>query len=203
LIGRGIILGRDLVLDSTTIEAFSKLDLEAAWSFAKKFGFKVHMVICRHSLLPLMFLVTPANRYDAPWAAPLLDLVRRCFRLPIQVVRADAAYFTKAILGYILYVLKAQPIIDFNPRKAGKKFLAPLSYIAWWRQSRGKRGYLERFFALLKRYYGLNDVQVLGLQKVWRHTFEVCIAVLVVAWLAVEVGRPDLMHSKAQLLAPC
>lgn len=203
LIGRGVILGRDLVLDSTTIEAFSKLDLEAAWSFAKKFGFKVHMVICRDSLLPLMFLVTPANRNDAPWAVPLLELVRRCFRLPVQVVRADAAYFTKAILGYILHVLKAQPIIDFNPRKAGKKFLATLSYIAWWRQSRGKRGYIERFFALLKRYYGLNDVQVLGLQKVWRHTFEGSIAVLVVAWLAVEVGRPDLMHSKARLLAPC
>lgn len=203
LVRRGVILGYDLVLDSTIIEAFSRLDLEAAWSFAKKFGFKVHMVICRHSFLPLMFLVTPANRNDAPWAVPLLELVRRWFRLPIQVVRADAAYFTKAIIGYILWVLKAQPIIDFNPRRAGKKFVVTMSYIAWWRRSRGKRGYIERFFALLKRYYGLNNVQVMGLQKVWRHTFEVCIAVLIVAWLATELGRPDLMHSKARLLAPC
>jgi hypothetical protein len=203
LIRRGIILGHDLVLDSTIIDAFSKLDLEAAWSFAKKFGFKVHLVICRHSLLPLMFLVTPANRNDAPWAVPLLELVRRWFHLPIKVVRADAAYFTKVIIGYILCVLHAQPIIDFNPRRAGKKFVVTMGYIAWWRHSRGKRGYIERFFALLKRYYGLNDVQVIGLQKVWRHTFEVCIAVLIVAWLATEVGRPDLMHSKARLLAPC
>jgi hypothetical protein len=42
-----------------------------------------------------------------------------------------------------------------------------------------------------------------GLQKVWRHTFEVCIAGWIVAWLATEVGRLDLMHSKARLLVPC
>jgi hypothetical protein len=51
--------------DLDIIEAFSRLELEAAWSFAKKFGFKVPMVICRHSLLTLMFLVTPTNRNDA------------------------------------------------------------------------------------------------------------------------------------------
>ena len=44
-------------------------------------------------------------------------------------------------------------------------------------------------------------------QLVWPgdlgHTFEVCIAVLTVAWLAVDLGRPDLMQSKSRLLAPC
>lgn len=85
----------------------------------------------------------------------------------------------------------------------GKKTLATLAYIRWWHDARGKRGYIERFFALLKRYYGLNDVQVLGLYKVWRHTFETCIVVLIVAWLSIVLGRPDLMHSKSRLLAPC
>ncbi len=203
LIRRGVILGQDLVLDSTVIDAFSLRDLEAAWHFAKRFGYKVHMLICRQALLPVMFLVTPANRNDAPWAIPLLELFRRCFSLPVRVVRADAAYFTRRIIAYICSVLHAHPIVDINPRRRGKKALATLAYIAWWRDARGKRGYIERFFALLKRYYGLNDVQVIGLYKVWQHTFEICFAVLVVAWLAVDIGRPDLMHSKSRLLAPC
>lgn len=203
LIRRGVIRGQDLVLDSTLIDAFSRKDLDAAWHFAKRFGYKVHMLICRDALLPVVFLVTPANRNDAPWAVPLLELFRRCFALPVRVVRADAAYFTRRIIAYICFVLRAHAVIDINPRRRGKKALATLAYIAWWRDARGKRGYIERFFALLKRYYGLNDLQVVGLYKVWRHTFEVCIAVLTVAWLAVDIGRPDLMHSKARLLAPC
>lgn len=203
LIRYGVIIGEDVVLDSTLIDAFSRHDLDAAWHFAKRFGYKVHMLICRNALLPVMFLVTPANRNDAPAAIPLLELFRCCFSLPVRVVRADAAYFTRRIIAYIHSVLHAQPVVDINPRRRGKKAVATLAYIAWWRDARGKRGYIERFFALLKRYYGLNDVQVLGLYKVWRHTFEVCIAVLTVAWLAVDLGRPDLMHSKSRLLAPC
>jgi len=203
LIQLGIIVGRDVVIDSTVIDAFSKHDLQAAWHFAKRFGYKVHMLICRDALLPVMFLITPANRNDAPWAVPLLEMCRRCFSFPIRVVRADAAYFTKHIIAYILRVLHAQPVVDINSRRRGKKALAILSFISWWRQARGERGYIERLFALLKRYYGLNDVQVIGLCKVWRHTFEVCIAVLTVAWLAVDIGRPELMHSKSRLLAPC
>lgn len=203
LIHRGVISGEDLVLDSTVVTAFSLADLEAAWHYAKRYGYKVHMLICRQALLPLMFLVTPANRNDAAWAIPLLELARRCFALSVRVVRADAAYFTRRILAYIRLVLHAQPVIDFNPRRRQKKAIATLEYIAWWRGARGKRGYIERFFALLKRYFGLNELHGCGLYKVWQHTFEICIAMLTVAWLAVEIGHPDLMHSKSRLLAPC
>ena len=203
LIGLGIITGEDIILDSTVIEAFSLKDLEAAWHYTKRYGYKIHMLICRRALLPIMFLITPANRNDAPWAIPLLEMARRCFAFSVRVVRADAAYFTQHILVYIRTVLQAQPVIDFNPRKRGKKWLATLDFIAYWREARGKRGYIERFFALLKRYFGLNEWQLLGLKNAWRHTFETCFAVLIVAWLAVEIGRPDLMHSKSRLLAPC
>jgi hypothetical protein len=68
-----------------------------------------------------MFLVTPANRHDSPLAIPVLSLAVACFNLPIAVVRADAAYFSFALLHYIRTVLKAGWVIDYNLRKHGKK----------------------------------------------------------------------------------
>jgi hypothetical protein len=93
--------------------------------------------------------------------------------------------------------------VVYNPRKAGKKALTTLAWVAHYRQDRGKRGYIERLFAVLKRYYRLNELHSVGLWSVYRHAFEVCFAVLLVAWLAHHVGRPDLIHARSRLLAPC
>ncbi len=203
LIRRGVILGRDWVIDSTIIDAFSSSDAGANWSFSKRFGYKVHMLICRDSLLPLMVLVSPANANDAPWAPRLMALAHGLFALPVSVVRADAAYYTQAVVGFIVDVLRAVPKVVFNPRKAGKKAIVTLEWVANYRQDRGKRGYIERFFAVLKRYHRLNELQRMGLWAAYRHACEVCFAVLLIAWLADHLGRPDLIHARSRLLAPC
>lgn len=203
LIRRGVLLGRDWVIDSTIIDAFSRNDGAAGWSFSQRFGYKVHLLMCRDSLLPILLLVSPANANDVPWGRRLLRLAHFLFALPVAVVRADAAYFTSAILSFIVKTLKATPKIVYNPRKAGKKALATLEWVARYRQDRGKRGYIERLFAVLKRYYRLNDLHSTGLWAAYRHAFEVCFGVLLVAWLAHHVGRPDLIHARSRLLAPC
>lgn len=203
LIRRGVILGRDWVIDSTIIDAFTMQDTDANWSFSKRFGYKVHMLICRDSLLPIMFLVSPANANDGPWVPRLMALAHHLFALPVTVVRADAAYFTKAVLAFIVNVLGAIPKVVYNPRKVGNKFLVTLEWVAQYRQDRGKRGYIERLFAVLKRYYRLNDLHQAGLWQAYRHACEVCFSVLLVAWLAHHVHRPDLIHSRSRLLAPC
>jgi hypothetical protein len=203
LIRQGALLGRDWVIDSTLMDAFSRKDGQAGWSFSKRFGYKVHMLICRDSLLPIFFLLTPANRNDAPWAIPLMTIALRLFALPVEFVRADAAYFTKAILVFVRDVLQAIPIIDFNPRKAGKRALATPEWVAAYHRQRGKRGYIERFFAVLKRYFRLNQLHGIGLYVAYRHAFEICISVLLVAWCAHHYGRPDLTHARSRLLAPC
>jgi hypothetical protein len=203
LIRRGVILGRDWVIDSTIIDACTLQDTDANWSFSKRFGYKVHLLICRHSLLPIMFLVSPANANDGPWAPRLMALAHHLFALPVTVVRADAAYFTKAILAFIVNVLGATPKVVYNPRKVGKKQLVTLEWVAHYRQDRGKRGYIERLFAILKRYYRLNDLHRTGLWQAYRHTAEVYFALLLVAWLAHHLNRPDLIHSRSRLLAPC
>ena len=203
LISRGVITGRDWVIDSTIIDVFSRKDDQAGWSFSKRFGYKVHLLMCRDSLLPLMLLVSPANRNDAPWAVPLMALTQALFHLPVQQVRADAAYFTHSVLTFISTVLHAVPKVVFNPRKAGKKFLVTFAWLSQLRADKGKRGYIERFFAVLKRYFRLNDLRTQGAALAFRHALEACCAVLLVAWLADVLGRPDLMHSRSRLLAPC
>ena len=82
-------------------------DAGAAWSFSKRFGYKVHILIGRDSLLPPMFLVSPANAHDAPWAPRLMALAHHLFALPVEVVRADAAYYTKTMAnnGDWLYII--------------------------------------------------------------------------------------------------
>jgi hypothetical protein len=200
---RGLIVGRDWVIDSTIMDAFSCQDGQAGWSFSKRFGYKVHLLLCRDSLLPLMVLLSPANRHDAPWAVPLMVLTQRLFAWPVQVVRADAAYFTKAILRFIVISLSAMPKVVVNTRKTGKRFLVTWAWVQQFRQDKGKRGYIERFFAVLKRYFRLNQLQAQGSYRAYQHVFEVLIAVLLVAWLADHVGRPDLAHARSRLLAPC
>ena len=150
-----------------------------------------------------MFLLSPANANDGPWAPRLMALAQALFELPVTVVRADAAYYTQAVLAFIVTVLRAVPKVVYNPRRAGKKALVTLEWLAQYRQDRGKRGYIERFFALLKRHYRLNQLQRTGLWVAYRHVCEVCFALLLVAWLADHVGRPDLIHARSRLLAPC
>jgi hypothetical protein len=99
---RGLIVGKDWAIDSTIIDAFSLHDTQSGWSFSKRFGYRVHLLLCRDSLLLLMVLLSPANRNDAPWTVPLMMLTQFLFALPVSVVRADAAYFTKPVLTCIV-----------------------------------------------------------------------------------------------------
>lgn len=203
LIQTGVIMGRDWVIDSTIIDAFSKKDGDADWSFTGRFGYKVHMLICRDSLLPIVCLVSPANANDGPWAPRLMALAHALFALPVQIVRADAAYYTKAVLSFIVNVLGAVPQVVFNPRRSGKTALVTQKWVAEFRRNKGKRGYIERLFAVLKRYYRLNQLSCSGFWHAYRHTFEICFAVLLTAWLAHHLNRPDLAHARSRLLAPC
>ncbi len=56
-------------------------------------------------------------------AIPLLVLAVAFFGFSITFVRTDAGYFTYAILNFILTVLHASFVIDYNLRQ-GEKFLA-------------------------------------------------------------------------------
>jgi hypothetical protein len=201
-----IIHGVDVILDSTTQSAWYHQDDEAAWSFPKPWkgstwGYKVHTLLCRWSELPIMFLVTPANRHDGPLAIPLLSLAVACFGCPIAIVRADAAYFSYSLLDYLGTVLHAGFVIDYNLRKHGKKALATLPFIRQWRFHLKFRTVIERHFAWAKRYFGLEAARWKGLVAAYQHTALVYSVMLGVALTAHRFQRPELAGARMRVLA--
>lgn len=200
----GAICGRQVILDGSLLKAWYRRDPDAALAGRRHgpptYGFKIHALVDRWSYLPLLFVITPASVHEVAMAPLLLVAAVVLYGLQISVVYADSAYFSAAFLG-LVRKLGAIPIIDYNLRRQGKRFLATLFFVDQWRRLRAPRTVIERCFAFLKRYYGLKYFQVQGLAAVWRHTLLVHAAMLAVALIAYRAGRPDLMTSRAQVLA--
>ena len=199
----GLLRGRDVVLDSTLLAAWTRGDPDAAWSFpsaskGRVFGYKVHTLLDRAARLPLYFLISPANANDLPFAYPLLWFGRFVLRLPIHVVRADGAYWGFRLVRFIVDVIGAHPIIPFNRKKQP---LARVRHLVWWPVSYAARAIIERFFAAAKRYYHLDTEYVVGWDAVvLRVTLTFC-AILVVALAAQQAGAPELRLSPTRVLA--
>lgn len=198
----GLIGGRDVALDSTLLAAWTAADPDAAWSFpsarGRIFGYKVHVLLDRAARLPILFLLSPANRNDLPFAYPLLGLARSLLGLPLRIVRADGAYWGLALVRFIVAVLGARPIIPFNRKKQP---LARVRHLAWYRLSYAARAVIERFFGVAKRHYHLDAAEAVGWEPVLlRVTLTFC-AILVVALAAQHAGAPALRLSPTRVLA--
>jgi hypothetical protein len=201
-----VIFGGDVILDATTQRVWFHSDSEAGWSFPKPgkgsvWGYKVHTLLCRHAQLPLMFLVTPANRQESLCAIPLLTLAVAWYGLSLTLVRADAGYFTYPILNFIRTVLGAGFMIDYNLRRRGKRFLATLFFVHQWRFHLRPRSTIERHFAWAKRSFGLESARWAGLVAAYQHTALVYATMLMVALLAHRFQRPELANSPTRVLA--
>jgi len=206
LIRLAVIKGSDVILDATTQQAWFHHDSDADWSFPKPWkgsvwGYKVHTLLCRWSQLPVMFLVTSANRQESLVAIPLLVLAVACYGFSIVLVRADAGYFTYPILNFIRVVLRAGFVIDYNLRRRGKRFLATLFFLNQWRFHLRPRTIIERHFAWAKRYFGLERARWAGLVAAYQHTALVYSVMLGVALVAHRYQRPELAGSRRRVLA--
>jgi hypothetical protein len=206
LLRMGVIMGKDVILDATTQRVWFHDDEQAGWSFPKPgkgsvWGYKVHTLLCRFSQLPVMFLVTPANRQESLLAIPLLILALTCYGFAFTIVRADAGYFTYPILHFIRTVLHASFMVDYNLRRRGKRFLATLFFVDQWRFHLRPRATIERHFAWAKRYFGLESAQWAGLVAAYQHTALVYATILAVALIAHRYQRPELAGSPTKVLA--
>jgi len=205
LIRLGAITGRDLIMDASLLKAWYHHDHEAGWSYPTRwrgsiFGYKIHTLLCRQEVLPVFFWITPANAADGPWAIPLLAAALVLYGFQIQIVRADAAYFTKKILYFIYRYLHATPFVDYNVRRNNKQIVT-LEFIVAWEGLMAPRSDIERHFAWAKRYFGLKYFQIEGWLNMMTYACCTYIAILAVAVVAYRCQRPELARSRTQVLA--
>src|ERR1700694_3659024 len=76
------------------------------------------MVSCRGSGLPVHFLVSPANRHDALFARPLLELAVHLYCIRPRIIRLDAAYWGLQLIHWIHATLGAIVVLPWNPKRA-------------------------------------------------------------------------------------
>mgnify|MGYP005855485135 CR=1 FL=1 len=206
LIRLGAITGKELIVASTLLRAWSKADPGAAWQqYAGKahvFGDKVHTVLCRQATLPVVVLVTPANGHD-PLLGWLIVLVAALgYGCRVLVVDADAAYVDRRLFWIGLDILGAHAAVDYTLRRAGTRNLAdPFFVRQWWRLVIRPRSDSARHFAWITRYFGLTDFQCFTFRRVCQLVLLSYLAGLAGALAAQRYDRPERVRSRAMVLA--
>lgn len=126
------------MIDSTDIHAWANgkrkqpADGDARWGMKKKpgdegkgedryawFGYKLHLLVCGETELPVGFTVTPANVHDSREVAPLLFQTQE--RHPellagTEYLVGDKAYDAKEIYRRAVEEYRITPIIPLNLR---------------------------------------------------------------------------------------
>jgi hypothetical protein len=210
---RRLIGARDLILDSAPILAWRHCDPDAAVGHAPAHhprpllrGYRVHTLLCRGSGLPLLFLLfllSPANVHDAPFAQPLLALAVHLYGLRPRIVRLDAGYWGLRLITWIHTVLGAVAVVPWNPKRQKKRDGLPPT---WTAEELGKRTSIERFFGRVFSLFGLFRLQrppLCGWSAVTSRVALTYTATVVVGLAAQQARRPDLIRSPTRVLAHC
>jgi len=79
-------------------------------------GYRVHTLLFLGTGLPLLFLLSPTNVHDAPFARPLLTWAMRLFQVRPRVVRLDADYWGLKLIAWIHITLGARAVLPWNPK---------------------------------------------------------------------------------------
>jgi len=203
-----LIGGRDVIVDSAPILAWRRNDPDAAVGHAPTHharpllrGYRVHTLLCRGSGLPLLFLLSPANTHDAPFARPLLETAQRLYGLRPHVVRLDAGYWGLRLIAWIHTSLGAVAVIPWNPKRQKNRTCLPPT---WTLDELGKRTSIERFFGRVFSLFSpfrLQRPPLVGWTAVETRVALTYAATLVVGLAADQAGRPDLIRSPTRVLA--
>jgi hypothetical protein len=203
-----LIGARDLIVDSAPILAWRRADPDAAVGHAPAHhprpllrGYRVHTLLCRGSGLPLLFLLSPANAHDAPFARPLLSWAVRLYGLRPRVIRLDAGYWGLRLIAWIHTTLGAVAIIPWNPKRQKNRSCLPPT---WTADELGKRTSIERFFGRVFSLFSSFRLQrppLGGWSAIATQVALTYAAIVVVGLAAHQAGRPDLVRSPKRVLA--
>jgi hypothetical protein len=201
----GLTQARDLIIDSAPILAWRRADPDAALGQAPAhhprsllLGYRVHTLLCRGTGLPLLFLLSPANVHDAPFARPLLTWAVRLFHVCPRIIRLDAGYWGLKLIAWIHTVLKARAILPWNPKRQKKRDDLPST---WTAQELGKRTSIERFFGRTFIFFRFQRPPVFGWSAVATRVALTYAALWVIALAAYQADRPELIRSPRLVLA--
>ena len=205
---RRLIGARDLIIDSAPILAGRHRDPDAAVGHAPHHhprallrGYRVHTLLCRGSGLPLLFLLSPANMHDAPFARPLLTWAVRLYGIRPRLVRLDAAYWGLRLIAWIHTQLGAVAVIPWNPKRQKNRSQLPPT---WTADELGRRTAIERVFGRvfsLFSYFRLQRPPLGGWSAVATQVARTYTATVVVGLAAHQAARPDLIRSPKRVLA--
>jgi len=202
---RGVVRARDVIIDSAPILAWRRADPDATVEHAPaqhptRFlqGYRVHTLLCRGSGLPLLFLLSPAHQHDAPFARPLLTWAVRLYQLRPRIVRLDAGYWGLALIHWIHTALGATAVVPWNPKRTKNRSCLPPT---WTAEDLGKRSGIERFFGRVFLFFRLQRPPLTGWSAIASRVALTDAATLVVALLAHQADRPDLIRSPKRVLA--
>jgi transposase len=200
-----LIGARDLIIDSAPILAWRRKDPDAAFGHAPAHharsllcGYRVHTLLCRGSGLPVHFLLSPANRHDAPFARPLLELAVRLYAIRPRIIRLDAAYWGLHLIHWIHATLGAIAVVPWNPKRQKNRSCLPPT---WTAEELGKRSSIERFFGRVFLFFRLQRPPYSGWSAIVRQVALTYTASIIVALAAWHAGRPDLIRSPKRVLA--
>jgi transposase len=194
-----LIGARDLIIDSAPILAWRHQEPDAAYGHAPAHhprsllrGFRVHTLLCRGSGLPLLFLLSPANVHDAPFAQPLLAWAVRLYHLRPRVIRLDAAYWGLRLIAWIHSTLGAVAVIPWNPKRQKNRSCLPPT---WTKEELGKRSSIERFFGRVFLFFHLQRPPLYGWSALASQVALTYTASIIVGLAAQHAGRSDLIRS--------
>jgi len=205
---RRLIGARDLIIDSAPIVAWRRRDPDAAVGHAPAHhprpllrGYRVHTLLCRGSGLPVLFLLSPANVHDAPFARPLLEWAVRLYGLRPRVIRLDAGYWGLRLIHWIHTGLGAVAVLPWNPKRQRNRSCLPPT---WTAEELGKRSSIERFFGRVFSLFSpfrLQRPPLCGWSAVATRVALVYAATVIVGLAAQQAGRRDLIRSPKCVLA--
>jgi tetratricopeptide (TPR) repeat protein len=212
----------NILLDTSLIAAYTDLarffpdsptgysEREAAWSYPKPwtgrvFGFKLSLATAKDGE-PIEADLVTANLNDITLGKQAVRRLGRTFaplNIKIEFVIADGGYCSDPLRQLVAEVLGAVPLIRFNPR-GGAQRQPQQTYLndpdQWLKAKRRLRQLIERSFAQLKRYFGLDNLRIRGLTQVAQYILSRCLAYLACTIVAHKLGRPDLKASPRRLL---
>ena len=221
LVEAGVIRGEHLVVDASLFQAYSNprkkgesgmpSDSDATWAKETStgqwvYGYKLHIVSCADSELPIAMTVTTGKRNDSPFFPQLLSKASQ-FHIPLRIVGADGNYHSAEnhLEAHRLGACTVIPLPDRRHRKprslAQRLRLHPVIKRGseMYQRLKRKRQSIERVFSRLKSHFNMDSLRVRGLAKVKQHALLSLTSMLVYALTAAKRGLGNLARSPTRL----